>query len=125
MNAANVEASLVTLKENYNSLSQAYRRGELEGGFPLTIEEGFIKKIFKRIRRADNTVLFRDVGAILFEQAQALEQSDWERANLDDKVKEQLAEYTISAQVLSYEISDYFLTTNKTMSRRYERLAHD
>lgn len=125
MNASNPEASLAALKENYHLLSHAYRRGELEGNFRLTTEEGFIDRVVKKFRRAGNTVLVRHVAAKLFEQAQGVDESYKERANLDYKVKEQLAEYKIRAQTLAYEISDYFLTTNRAMFRHFERLAHD
>ncbi|HEX8457664.1 MAG TPA: hypothetical protein VF656_10235 [Pyrinomonadaceae bacterium] len=125
MNATNIEVSLATLKENYNSLSHAYRRGELEGSFQLTTEEGLLKRIFKKFSGANNSVLFRDVAAKLFEQAHMFDESYKELPNLDHKIKEQLAEYKISAEILSYEISDYFLTTNEAMSRHFGKLARE
>lgn len=125
MPSPNVETRLATLKENYNSLAHAYRRGALKGMFQLTTKDGLIKRIYKKFSGADEPILFRDVAVKLFEQTQLLDDSYKERTNLSNDVKEQIAEYKIRAQTMSYEISDYFLTTSDVMSKHFMNLTRE
>jgi len=125
MPGPNTETLLATLKENYNSLAHAYRRGELKGMFQLTTKDGLIKRIYKKFSGEDKPILFSDVAVKLFEQTQLLDDSYKERTNLSNDIKEQIAEYKIRAQTMSYEISDYFLTTNDVMSKHFMKLTRE
>jgi hypothetical protein len=91
--------------------------------FQLSTKDGLIKRLYNRLSGGQERVLFRDVGAKLFAQARSLADAHVERKNLPDRLREQLAEYELRAKNVSYEISDYFLTTDEGMAEHFRQLA--
>jgi hypothetical protein len=129
-----LETYLTSLKENYTALSQAYRRGDFEDAVKFVTIQQKGKGIMrmwaekwpmiapgKRNDKENKLIPFRDAAVRLFEQALAYEEYDG-KEDLPLDTKEQLAEYIIRAQVLSYEISDYFIAVNDDMSKHFLKL---
>lgn len=123
-----IENYLNSLKENYTSLSQAYRRGYFEDDIKFNVKGAMwglpIRLPIIDPGRKNKSIPFREAAASLFEQAKEHETYQNQK-NLSVEIKEQLAEYKIRAQALSYEISDYFIAANNEMSKHFRGLARD
>jgi hypothetical protein len=122
---------LASLKENYITVSQAYRRGDFEEKVEITTTGGsLLQTVTQRIPilppklrwidpgKKNQLIPFREAAVRLFKQALENEKFKNEK-DLPLEIKEQLAEYKIRAQVLSYEISDYFIAVDDDMSKHF------
>lgn len=123
MSSLNFEKYLELLKTNYESLAQAYRRGNFEAEIEFPEREGLWPKAFQSIGGRRKTLSFKKAAENLFETARLLEKElPLEKQDLSNNIKEQLAEYKLRADTLSYEIADYFLSADD-IAEHFEDLA--
>jgi len=111
------------LKANYEALVEAYRRGDFEAEIELPEREGLWPKALQSIGGRKKTQSFKNAAKHLFETAKLLEKElPLEKQDLSNKIKEELAEYKLRADALSYEIADYFLSA-ENIAEHFENLA--
>jgi hypothetical protein len=123
MPITNFEKYLDVLKTNYDALAEAYRKGDFEAEVEFSEGEWFSNAIGK-LRGSKKRLKFKVAAEKLFVLAQSLyDEYTIEKLDVSLELKEQLAEYTLRAQALSYEIADYFLSTNKDVAKHFGDLA--
>jgi hypothetical protein len=131
MPSVNIEKTLETLKEIYQHLSFAYRRGDFERVVHLTAKNSPLQSslnIFSSLSifiGDTNPTSFRSAAVKLFETAQELGESCKKAHEIEVKLREEVTEYVLLAQTLSYEIMDYFLITDADVSKHFLTIAKE
>jgi tetratricopeptide (TPR) repeat protein len=126
MPTADIERRLENLKVTFQRLFSAYRRGDFERAIHLKTKNSLRPhQILNIFPGGTSPTPFSDAAVRLFEEAReldALYKEDWD---IPVKLREEVAEYILRAQTVSYEIMDYFLIAEKGVSQHFLRMAKE
>lgn len=125
MPTTNAEKLLAELKDLYQRLYFAYRRGDFEQAVHFTSESSLRSNLLSIIIGGPGPMSFRNAAVKLFEKARRLDRPDAENSDVPAELREQIAEHVLLAQTLAYEIMDYFLMTDQEVSQHFLKIAKE